>query len=247
MRRPYWIPYKAGPYDFPDVEQALKYPDGLLAIGGDLNVNRLMVAYRKGIFPWYSEEEPILWWAPSQRMVLFPEHLHISRSLKKTLKRGKYQLTMDQCFETVVRACAGPRRNEIGTWITDEMLEAYLQLHEYQYAHSVESWYQGELVGGLYGVSLGKIFCGESMFSWMTDASKVAFVHLVRQLQRWEYAFIDCQMYTDHLASFGAFSIHRRQYQILLNHFSQQSGQSGYWEFDQLGWENTGEQNYGRE
>lgn len=234
MRRPYWIPSHASPYDFPPVETALEHPDGLLAIGGDLTPSRLMVAYRRGIFPWYSDDQPILWWSPSQRQVLFPELLKVSHSLRKTIRKGKFTLTLDQAFREVIKQCAGPRRQQDGTWITDEILEAYCRLHDYGFAHSVETWYEGQLVGGLYGVALGKVFFGESMFSQVSDASKVAFVHLVWQIQRWGYELIDCQVQTDYLQSFGAVEIPRRTYRTLLNRLCEVPGHSGLWQFDPL-------------
>ncbi|WP_353571202.1 leucyl/phenylalanyl-tRNA--protein transferase [Candidatus Albibeggiatoa sp. nov. BB20] len=246
MRRPYWIPFNSDPYDFPPVEHALEHPDGLLAIGGDLSMKRLLVAYRKGIFPWFSDEEPILWWSPSERMVLFPEHLHISRSLKKTLRKQTFEVTFDQCFTEVIQHCAGPRRRQQGTWITQEMLNAYSNLHEHQYAHSVEIWYDGELVGGLYGVAIGKVFYGESMFALMADASKVAFVYFSRQLQRWGYELVDCQVYTNHLDSLGAVEIAREDYTKLLDHLCPLQGYNDQWVFDDLGWEaQTGGLSYG--
>ncbi|OQW91561.1 MAG: leucyl/phenylalanyl-tRNA--protein transferase [Beggiatoa sp. IS2] len=233
MRRPYWIPYHAPPHDFPPAENALIHPDGLLAVGGDLTPTRLMVAYRRGIFPWYSEDQPILWWSPSERMVLFPEHLKIARSLRKVIQKHQFQVTFDQNFRDVIIGCAQqPRPQQPGTWITSDMIEAYCQLHHYDFAHSVECWYEGQLVGGLYGVALGKIFVGESMFSRMTDASKVAFVHLVRQLQRWGYELIDCQVYTDHLQSLGAIPISREQYLNLLNYLCAAPGHTGEWRFE---------------
>lgn len=232
MRRPYWIPPNASPYDFPPLEQALEHPDGLLAIGGDLTPSRIIVAYRQGIFPWYSDDEPILWWSPSQRMVLFPEELKVSRSLRKTIRQGKFNVTMDRNFREVIQACAGRRRNQHGTWITNEMREAYCQLHDYGFAHSCESWYEGRLVGGLYGIALGKVFFGESMFSQMTDASKVAFAHLVWQLQDWGYELIDCQVQTNHLQSLGAVELPRQQYCALLDHLCEAPGQRGTWQFD---------------
>ncbi len=232
MRRPYWIPAHASPYDFPPLEQALEHPDGLLAIGGDLTPSRIMVAYRQGIFPWYSEDQPILWWSPSQRLVLFPECLKISRSLAKTLRQNKFTVTMDQNFAQVIQECAGPRRHQPGTWITEDIKIAYGQLHHYYFAHSVETWYQGQLVGGLYGVSLGKVFFGESMFSKMSDASKVALVYLVRQLQRWGYELIDCQVHTQHLQKLGAIEISRRHYRTLLDRLSDQTGKTGIWQLE---------------
>jgi leucyl/phenylalanyl-tRNA--protein transferase len=232
MRRPYWIPSHASPYDFPPLENALEHPDGLLAIGGDLNPTRIMVAYRQGIFPWYSEDQPILWWSPSQRLVLFPENLKISRSLAKTIRHHKFTVTLDQNFAQVIQECAAPRRHQAGTWITQEIKAAYCQLYHYHFAHSVEIWYQGQLVGGLYGVSLGKVFFGESMFSKMSDASKVALVYLVRQLQQWGYELIDCQVHTQHLQSLGAVEIPRQHYRALLDRFGDQTGKLGIWQLD---------------
>jgi len=232
MRVLYRILPHADPQDFPPLDKALYYPDGLLAVGGDLNPKRLIAAYQKGIFPWYDESQPILWWSPSQRMVLFPEHLKIGRSLGKTIRKKKFSLTLDQNFRAVVENCAAPRRSESGTWITNEMLEAYCRLHELGIAHSVESWYDGKLVGGLYGVALGKVFCGESMFARVSDASKVAFVHFVQQLQRWGYELIDCQMQTAHLQRFGAVTIPRRDFLKLLNHLCKVGGHKGEWRFE---------------
>jgi len=232
MRRPYWIPNYASPQDFPPIENALEHPDGLLAVGGDLTPKRLLVAYRRGIFPWYSDDQPILWWSPSQRFVLFPENLKISRSLRKTIRKGKFKVTMDQNFRQVIKECAGPRRNQYGTWITEEMQVAYYQLHQYNIAHSVECWYEEQLVGGLYGVTLGKAFFGESMFSHVTDASKVTFVHFVRQLQTWGYELIDCQVQTNHLQTLGAVTISRRQFSHLLDKLCEVQGRSGKWQFD---------------
>lgn len=233
MRRPYWIPHYASPYDFPSVENALVHPDGLLAIGGDLSPERLIYAYRRGIFPWYSDEQPILWWSPSERMVLFLEDFKISRSLRKTIRKQKFTVTVDHCFEEVIKNCAAiPRAHEYGTWITNEMINAYCQLHEYGYAHSVECWENGQLVGGLYGTAVGQVFCGESMFSKVSDASKVALSHLVAQLKRWKFGFIDCQMYTDHLSSLGAIEIPRSEFQELLIHFAHSNDELGCWQFD---------------
>jgi leucyl/phenylalanyl-tRNA--protein transferase len=232
MRRPYWIPHNASPDDFPPLEQALKHPDGLLAVGGDLTSNRIITAYRLGIFPWYNDDEPILWWTPSQRMILFPEHLKVSRSLRKSIRKGKFTVTIDQNFRKVIKECAAPRCHQDGTWITNDMQEAYSQLHEYGFAHSVESWYEGHLVGGLYGIALGKVFFGESMFSRMTDASKIAFVHFVSQLQRWDYQLIDCQVQSKHLQSLGAEEIPRQQYRALLDHLCDAPGHPGKWQLD---------------
>ncbi|MCK5720194.1 MAG: leucyl/phenylalanyl-tRNA--protein transferase [Thiomargarita sp.] len=222
MHRPYWIPDNTAPNDFPPLEKALEHPDGLLAIGGDLNPNRILNAYRLGIFPWYSDDEPILWWSPSKRMILLPEHLKISRSLRKTIRKNKFSITLDQNFPAVIEACANTvRPDQNGTWITDDMKIAYNHLHKEGFAHSVEAWFEGNLVGGLYGIALGKVFFGESMFSIMTDASKVAFVHLVQQLQSWDYRLIDCQVETNHLISLGAVNIPRSQFRELLDNLCQ--------------------------
>jgi leucyl/phenylalanyl-tRNA--protein transferase len=197
---------------FPPLEAALLRPNGLLAVGGDLSPSRLIEAYRHGIFPWFNEGEPILWWSPDPRMVLFPQELKISRSLRKTLKRGNYEIRADSAFKQVMEACAAPRGEHTGTWIHAEMMAAYGRLHEMGMAHSMETWIEGELVGGLYGVGQGKMFFGESMFSRVSDASKIAFVHLVAQLQRWGFEMIDCQMKTEHLASLGAREISRNEF-----------------------------------
>jgi len=233
MRRPYWIPAYSSPYDFPPLEEAADCPDGLLAVGGDLSSQRILVAYRKGIFPWYSEDEPILWWSPSQRMVLLPASLKVSRSLRQAVKRKIFMVTFDHCFQEVITQCAAPRPGVNGTWITEEILQAYCQLHEEGFAHSVESWYEGQLVGGLYGISLGKVFFGESMFSRQTNASKVAFVHLVKQIQKWDYELIDCQVATDHLESLGAVEIPRGVYKILLDCLCDAPGHQNPWQFDE--------------
>jgi len=194
---------------FPPPEYA--DPSGLLAVGGDLSKERLLAAYRLGIFPWYSEDQPILWWSPDPRLVLDLKDFKISRSLRKTLKRGIFQVTFDHAFEEVIRACAVvPREAQNGTWITDEMEKAYIKLHGLGYAHSVESWFGGKLAGGLYGVSLGKCFFGESMFHLKTDASKVALATLVEKLKSWDFHFIDSQMTTEHMLSLGAKELPRR-------------------------------------
>jgi leucyl/phenylalanyl-tRNA--protein transferase len=197
---------------FPPVTQALRSPNGLLAAGGDLSAARLLEAYRHGIFPWFSEGEPILWWSPDPRMVLIPGEFKISRSLLKTLRKGQYEIRTDSAFEQVMRACAAPREPEGGTWITEEMINAYCELHHMGYAHSVETWMEGELVGGLYGISIGRMFYGESMFSQRPDASKIALAHLCAQLEKWNFGIIDCQMNTPHLASLGAREIPRKEF-----------------------------------
>jgi leucyl/phenylalanyl-tRNA--protein transferase len=186
-------------------------PSGLLAVGGDLSSERLLEAYRVGIFPWYSEDQPILWWSPDPRLVLDLTEFKLSRSLRKTIKKGVFQVTFDRAFEEVIRACATvARKGQSGTWITEEMQQAYIHLHGLGYAHSVETWFDETLVGGLYGVSLGKAFFGESMFHHKTDASKVALATLVDYLKRWNFQFIDAQMATEHLISLGAKEMPRR-------------------------------------
>lgn len=205
-----WLP--ARPVRFPPVSNALRDPEGLLAAGGELTPEWLLAAYRHGIFPWYSDDQPILWWCPNPRMVLFPDELRITRSLDKRLRNGGLRVTSDRAFEAVVRACAAPRKGQPGTWITEEMHAAYVTLHRLGYARSVEVWRGAELVGGLYGVAMGPVFFGESMFSRTNDASKVALVHLVRAMRAGGGRLIDCQMHTGHLASLGARDIARTEF-----------------------------------
>ena len=216
---------------FPAVEHAT--PEGLLAIGGDLQTERLLEAYRHGIFPWYNEGQPILWWSPDPRTVLFPERLHVSRSLKRSLRPGRFLVTFDRSFDRVVRHCAGPRPQhpEGGTWITPAMIEAYVALHEQGYAHSVETWQGDQLVGGLYGVAIGSAFFAESMFTKVDDASKVALVSLVRQLRIWSFRIIDCQQSSPHVLRLGAEEIPRREYIEHLSKAVTQPGRRGRWEF----------------
>ena len=197
---------------FPPVTQALRSPNGLLAAGGDLSTARLLEAYRHGIFPWFSEGEPILWWSPDPRMVLLPGEFKLSHSLRKTLRKGDHEVRTDTAFEQVMRACAAPREGANGTWIHEEMIGAYCELHRLGYAHSIETWMNGQLAGGLYGIALGRMFYGESMFSRRTDASKIALAHLAAQLKRWDFGMIDCQMNTPHLASLGAREIPRKEF-----------------------------------
>lgn len=192
--------------------------DGLLAVGGDLSCERLILAYSMGIFPWYIESSPIFWWSPDPRLVLFPEELHVSRSLKQIIKKQIFTITTDKAFEEVIRNCATiKRRGSKGTWLTEEMIDAYIDLHRLNYAHSYESWYNGELVGGLYGVAIGGVFFGESMFTKMSNASKVAFVKTVESLNSWGFVIIDCQVQTKHLMSFGARLIPRKQFLKILD------------------------------
>ncbi|QTA86403.1 leucyl/phenylalanyl-tRNA--protein transferase [Desulfonema magnum] len=187
--------------------------DGLLAIGGDLSEKRLILAYRMGIFPWYSDDEPLIWWSPDPRLVLYPREIRVSKRLKRTIRKGDFHVTMDLAFPEVITACAELRKQKgEGTWIVDGMIEAYCKLHESGFAHSVEAWYGGELAGGLYGVSLGKCFFGESMFARVSNASKVAFVRLVKYLEALSFDMIDCQVTTDHLLRFGAREIPRKRF-----------------------------------
>lgn len=212
---------------------SLAEPEGLLAVGGDLSPGRLLTAYSVGIFPWYSEGQPILWFSPDPRAVLRPEALRIARSLKKRVRRGDYEITLDRSFSRVVERCkTTPRPGQDGTWITPEMAQAYRTLHHLGYAHSVEAWRDGQLVGGLYGVGLGRMFAGESMFAHASDASKVAFVWLVRQLAEWGFSFVDCQMQTSHLQRFGAQDIDREAFLDDLSAAIIGGPAPGPWQFD---------------
>lgn len=215
--------------DFPLANKALKEPDGLLAIGGCLSTKRLLNAYRHGIFPWYNLGEPILWWSPNPRLVLFLDKLIVSRSLRKTLRKNSFSVTFDQAFHEVIAACADSRKESAGTWITADINQAYNELHRLGIAHSVEAWLNGGLVGGLYGVALGRVFFGESMFHTRTDASKVAFVRLVEQLKAWDYQLIDCQVHTSHLARFGAEEINRKCFAQLLDQFCDDYANKSAW------------------
>ena len=225
-------------FRLPDDE--LQFPDpsfaeenGLLAVGGDLSPERLLLAYSLGIFPWYTEEDPILWWSPDPRLIVHPGDIHISRSLRKTLKRGAFTTTVDKAFEEVVRGCASqPRPGQDGTWISEDMAAAYTRLHELGYAHSAETWEGDILVGGVYGVSLGSCFFGESMFARRSDASKVAFAVLSEQLAEWGFTLIDCQMYTDHLARFGAEELSRETFLALLGEGLNHASRVGKWSLD---------------
>lgn len=202
--------------EFPPIEAALADPNGLLAVGGELTRERLVSAYSAGIFPWYDEDQPLLWWSPDPRAVIAPEQVHISRSLKKTMRRKEYQLAIDSDFAQVVAACAESRRGSDGTWITEEMQDAYIDLHQAGHAHSFEVWDGELLVGGLYGVASGNIFSGESMFHRATDASKIAFVFSCKQLQHWGFTLLDCQIINPHLSSLGVGELPRNQFKKLL-------------------------------
>ena len=215
--------------EFPPLTKAMKDPDGLLAAGGCLSTKRLLKAYRSGIFPWYSPGEPILWWSPNPRLILFPEQLKVSRSLRKTLRKNTLTFTVDSAFDQVIAACAKPRSYSEGTWISDDMQQAYCRLHQLGYAHSAEAWLNGELVGGLYGIALGKVFFGESMFHTYTDASKVVFVSLIEQLKLWGYQLIDCQVHSQHLESLGAINCERSEFISLLNRYCDEPADISAW------------------
>jgi leucyl/phenylalanyl-tRNA---protein transferase len=226
------IPWLEPDQPFPPVQRALRAPNGLLAAGADLSVDRLIDAYRHGIFPWYSEGQPVLWWSPDPRMVLYPANVAVSKSLRKRLRSAEYQIRADTCFGEVMRACAEPRKGQPGTWINPEMLCAYAALHAVGLAHSIETWKHGELAGGLYGVAIGRVFFGESMFTRATDASKLALVHLSRQLDRWGFGVIDCQMATAHLASLGAREIPRADFLRALSELVNYPTRTGTWRLD---------------
>jgi len=214
-----WIDPHADDDPFPDVSTALKEPDGLLAVGGHLDPDLLLTAYRRGIFPWYSEGQPVLWWSPDPRAVIFPDKVRISRSLDRSLKKKPYQTTINQAFDAVIQACALPRPNQEGTWITADMAKAYSRLASLGHAHSIETWSDGKLVGGLYGVAIGCVFFGESMFSFASDASKVALVRLADELCQRGYRLIDCQVQSQHLDSLGAIALQRQHFIELISHW----------------------------
>lgn len=227
------IPWLDSTCTFPPLDSALRDPPGLLCAGGDLSPARLLQAYGRGIFPWYAKGEPILWWSPDPRMVLFPGEFKISRSLRRTLRRGDYCVRLDHDFPAVILACArSRRRDQHGTWITAEMRAAYGKLHELGFAHSVETWVDETLVGGLYGLAIGKMFYGESMFSLATDASKIAAAHLARYLAAQDFGMIDCQMNTPHLASLGAREIARSDFVRRLRQLTELPPLNGKWEPD---------------
>lgn len=224
------IPWLPDTLLFPPVAKALSEPNGLLAAGGDLSPQRLLAAYRRGIFPWFSAGEPLLWWSPDPRMVLFPDELKISRSLTKTLRNADYEVRLDTAFGDVIRACARkPREGQSGTWITREMQHAYRELHRLGYAHSVETWVDGKLAGGLYGIAIGQAFYGESMFADARDASKIALAHLCAYLKLRGFGIIDCQMETRHLASLGARPIPRCDFAARLEVLCAHGDAAGPW------------------
>ena len=229
-----WIRPEDPPEAFPDPALALSDPDGLLAVGGDLSPARLLNAYRHGIFPWYHGDQPILWWSPDPRAVLIPADMHMSRSLRRRHARGGFEVSFDAAFAEVMSACAGPRAGqpEGGTWISPAMQAAYGELHRLGHAHSIEIWMEGELVGGLYGIGIGRVFFGESMFSRKTDASKLALACLAKQLDAWGYALIDCQVHSAHLESLGSILIPRRDFLALLERHCAEPRQAVPWRYD---------------
>lgn len=230
MNRIHWLDPLDPDQPFPPVSRALRDPDGLLAAGGDLSTPRLLRAYRAGIFPWYEAGQPILWWSPDPRTILYPEDLNISRSLRKALRNRPYAVTFDTRFREVMQACAAPRPDQHGTWITPEMIEAYCALHGAGHAHSVEvSDDTGRLVGGLYGVAIGRVFFGESMFSRVRDGSKIALAWLACHLQHWGYRLIDCQQATPHMLRMGAQGIPRETFSALLDEYCPRPGQAAPW------------------
>ncbi len=206
------LPYLTPSSPFPAVQQALQAPNGLLAAGADLSSARLLTAYRAGVFPWFNVGEPILWWSPDPRMTLIPSQFQVSHSLKKVLRERAFTVRFDTQFSEVMQACAAPRKNQAGTWIHEDMVAAYRELHRLGYAHSVEVWQGDNLIGGLYGMAIGRMFYGESMFSVQPNGSKIALAYLCKQLARWQFTLIDCQMYTAHLASLGAREIPRDEF-----------------------------------
>lgn len=226
-----WIAPEAPADSFPPVTSALREPNGLLAAGGDLSPARLLAAYRRGIFPWYNAEEPILWWSPDPRSVLYPTAFHCTRSLRKTLQRGHFRVTVDQAFMPTLQACAQvPRAGATGTWITPQMQAAYGLLHTLGWAHSIETWQDEQLVGGLYGVAIGKIFYGESMWHRTTDASKTALAVLSALLAQWDFGLIDCQLPTPHLQSLGACTLAREAFLAVVQHHSARPHTAALWQ-----------------
>ncbi len=219
---------------FPDIESALKEPDGLLAMGGDLSPQRVLSAYRNGIFPWFSKGQPILWWSPSQRAVLPPGDVHISKSMKKLIKQHNFSVSVNLAFNDVIHACAAPRSYQSETWITDEMIGAYKQLHQQGFAHSVEVWSENKLIGGLYGICIGSLFCGESMFSKTQNSSKIAFIALCQHFARFQGLLIDCQMVTEHLQRFGVRGVARKDFAGYLNRYKNRAVDKKCWQKQEI-------------
>ncbi len=232
MTTPRWLVHTDAPDAFPPPGEALTEPNGLLAMGGDLSPQRLLAAYVRGIFPWYEPGQPILWWSPDPRAVLWPDNLHVSRRLQRTRRRSDLSLTCDRSFTTVVQCCAEPRRYAEGTWITGEMSDAYSALHELGWAHSFEAWQEDELVGGLYGIAIGRVFFGESMFSRVTDASKIALITAVEYLRTRDFALLDCQIWSSHLSTLGATTLPRAEFLQQLDDLCRPPGNPGSWAQD---------------
>ncbi len=222
-------------YQFPDPTEADK--DGLVAVGGNLSIECLLSAYKNGIFPWFNPGDPILWWSPEPRMVIYPEQLHIPRSVKKVIKRHQFKFTFDHCFEQVIINCSAPRKNQVtehGTWITDDMVDAYIRLHQAGFAHSVECWHNDELCGGVYGVALGSIFFGESMFSKVSESSKLALITLVKQLNVWNYDLLDCQLPSDLVERLGARNVCRKKFTKLVKVSTQRINAENWSNYDPI-------------
>jgi leucyl/phenylalanyl-tRNA--protein transferase len=230
--RLHWLDPRNPQQAFPPAHLAMRDPNGLLAIGGDLSPTRLLRAYALGIFPWYNPDEPILWWCPDPRTILLPEALQVSRSYRKALARADYAVTLDQAFGHVMAACAGQRAKSRGTWLGEDMKRAYAELHRQGDGHSVEVWREGRLIGGLYGVALGSVFFGESMFSHADDGSKIALWWLCQQLQSWDFKLIDCQISSPHLLSLGAVELPREQFLRLQRPAANEPGRRGHWHFE---------------
>lgn len=231
--RLHWLDPRDPHQSFPPPHLAMRDPSGLLAIGGDLSVPRLLRAYSQGIFPWYNPDEPILWWCPDPRTVLRPDGLLVSRSLRKSIRRADYAVTLDRSFTEVLNGCAGYRSKSRGTWLGPDMRQAYIELHHQGHAHSVEVWREGSLIGGLYGVAVGRIFFGESMFSRADDASKIALYYLCEQLKAWNFDLIDCQISSEHLLTLGAQELDRDAFLMRLAQAVRRPGFVGHWLFDQ--------------
>ncbi|MDQ2070711.1 leucyl/phenylalanyl-tRNA--protein transferase [Natronospira bacteriovora] len=231
MSRLPWIEADA-PVQFPNPQTALDDPNGLLAAGGDLSPQRLLTAYRQGIFPWFDRRSPILWWSPNPRLVIYPGHLHVSRRLRRTLRRMDYQVSLDRAFDQVIAACADVRlrRDQDGTWITESMRDAFQALHRLGHAHSVEVWRKDELIGGLYGVAIGRVFFGESMFSRQSDGSKIAMAWLDAQLAEWGFALMDCQVENPHLLRMGALTLSRPAFLAALDRHTAEPGPASPWQ-----------------
>ncbi len=221
--------------NFPELDTALSDPNGLLAIGGDLSEQTLIDAYRRGIFPWYEAGQPILWWSPDPRCVLYPKQLKVSRSLRKTLRKDCFSISINQAFSQVIQRCAGPRRLQSGTWITADVSRAYLNMHRHGHAHSIECWHEEKLVGGLYGLAIGRVFFGESMFSLMSDASKVCMVALCHLLREWGYELIDCQVHNPHLETLGAICIPRSRFRRQLDQLCDSTVAREAWQCTHVG------------